>query len=133
MNPWREEMCRLGRDIEHRSIFTPRVLDSPDITACVYDQGANDLMHEIEVDSEEYFGRKCVGMSSKLEFEERNTPPHPIMVMLEGGLLEELDEIDDLICAELPEEGEDDELRALVLKLHVHRHSTYCRGRTSNG
>ena len=37
-----------------------------------------------------------------------------------------VDEIDSIISAELPRPGEDDELRALVLKHNKHRHSAYC-------
>lgn len=41
MNPWREEMGRLGLDIEKKNSFTPegirfRVFDRPDVMAGVY-------------------------------------------------------------------------------------------------
>lgn len=95
MNPWREEMERLGLDIGNRSTFTPRgsrprLFDRPDLTARVYNQFSNNLMREMDSNSEEFFGPKCVGMASKLECHERNTLHYHIMVILEGGRLEDL-------------------------------------------
>ena len=38
-----------------------------------------------------------------------------------------MDEIDEMICAELTRPGEDDRLLELVRTLNIHRHLTYCR------
>lgn len=70
-------------------------------------------------------------MASKLEFQARNTPHHHILLFLEGGIIEDIDQIDSMISAEMPPQT-DPELRELVRKFNIHRHSPYCRGRTSN-
>ena len=93
MNPWNADMGRLGLDIEHRNTFTPhadkpRVFDRPDLVARAYNQHINEILHELETNSEEYFGRKCLAIAAKLEFQQRNTPHHHILLWLEGGVLE---------------------------------------------
>ena len=132
MNPWREEMRRMGLDTENRSAFQPqgdrpRVFDRPDLVARVYNQQANAFMKDLKDNSFEYFGRHCVGITGKLEFQARNTPHHHILLFLEGGLLDDMDEIDNIISAELPTEEEDPELRELVLRYNKHQCSPYCK------
>ena len=46
--------------------------------------------------------------------------------MLESGVLEDIDEVNSIMSAELPQPGEDDELRGLVLQSNMHRRSPYC-------
>ena len=75
---------------------------------------ANDVMTELEKNAEHYFGRKCIAIACKLEFQARNTPHHHILLFLEGGVLEDMDEIDGMISAELPSQNDDPELRELV-------------------
>lgn len=128
-------MERLGLDNEHRSAYTPhgerpRVFDQPDLVAYVYNQFEHAVVHELEENSEEYFGENCIAIAAKLEFQERNKPHQNIL--LEGGVLQDLDQIDSIITAGLPRPGENDELRALVKRFDMHRHPQYCRGRTSN-
>jgi len=84
-------------------------------------------MERVTKNTEQYFGRKCIAYAAKLELQERNTPHHHFLIWLEGGLLEDIDEVDDIICAELPRECEDDDLRQLVKKYNIHRHSPYCK------
>ena len=132
MNPWRDEMERLGLDTTNWSAFSPmdhksRVFDRPDLVARIYNQFIHAVMTQITIKAEEYFvNHKCVAYAAELEFQARNTPHHHIFLWLDCGLLEDPDEIDQIICAELPRPGQDDELRELVKKLNTHRHSPYC-------
>lgn len=43
-------------------------------------------------------------MASKLELQARNTPHHRILILLEGGIIEDIDQIDSFISAEMPPE-----------------------------
>ncbi|KAI0558603.1 hypothetical protein FGB62_199g01 [Gracilaria domingensis] len=113
----------------------PRPFDRPDPDARVYNQYANAIMTDLQKNSEAILGLKCIGIAAKLEFQERNTPYHHILLWLEGGTMDDPEIIDSLIKAELPrgQSQEDQELRALVKRFNIHRHSPYCRGRTRNG
>ncbi|KAI0559822.1 Helitron helicase-like domain containing protein [Gracilaria domingensis] len=139
MNVWREEMKRFGLDNDNTGAFSPqgnrsRPFDRPDLVARVYNQYANSIMTDLHKNSEAIFGLKCIGIAAKLEFQERNTPHHHILLWLEGGTMDDPEIIDSLIKAELPrgQSQEDQELRALVKRFNIHRHSPYCRGRTRN-
>ena len=84
-------------------------------------------MTQITKKADEYFvSQKCVAYAAKLEFQGRNNPHHYILLWLDSEYLEDLDEIDQIICAELPRTGQDDELRELVKKLKMNQHSRYC-------
>ena len=138
VNVWCEEMKRLGFDKEHTRAFIPqgdkpRALDRPDIVARVYNQFANQILRDLENNSEDIFGYECIAIVAKLEFQERNTPYHHILLWLECGVLEDPEEIDKMISAELPRSESSRELRELVKRFNIHRYSAYCRGRTSTG
>ncbi|KAI0559299.1 hypothetical protein FGB62_159g05 [Gracilaria domingensis] len=92
-------------------------------------------MTDLQRNWESIFGLKCIGIAAKLEFQERNTPHHHIPLWLEGGTMKDFEIIDSLIKAELPrgQSQEHQELRALVKRFNIHRHSPYCRGCTRNG
>ena len=71
MNVWRDEMKRLGFDIQHTGAFTPqgskpRPFDRPDIIARVYNQFANNILRDLEKHSDQIFGRDCVAIAAKL-------------------------------------------------------------------
>ncbi|KAI0560136.1 Helitron helicase-like protein [Gracilaria domingensis] len=140
MNVWREEMKRLGLENDNTGALSPqgnrpRPFDRPDLVARVYNQYDNAIMTDLQKNSEAIFGLKCIGIAAKLEFQERNTPQHHILLWLEGGTIDDPEIIDSLIKAELPrgQSQENQELRALVKRLNIHRHSPYCRRRTRNG
>ena len=92
-------------------------------------------MKDLEKTSEEHFGLKCIAIAAKLEFQERNTPHHHILLWLEGGVLEDVDVIDSIIKAELPRGNSErqKELKKLVKKFNIYRHSPYCKGRSGDG
>ena len=124
MNIWREEIHRRGLDNGHTGAFTPqadkpRPFDRPDVVARVYNQYANAVMHQLEKKSKVIFGLRCIAIAGKLEFQENNTPHHHILLWLEGGVLEDIDFINNIIRAELPRPGEDDDLRALVKRFNM--------------
>ena len=132
MNPWRDEMEKLRMEIVNKGAFTPitgfpRVFDLPDLMARVYNQFSHAIFQRIKEQTEDYFGFKCVAYSTRLEFQERNTPHHHGLFWLECGVLEDVDAIESIISAELPRLGQDNELRALVKKYNMHRHSPYCK------
>ena len=137
MNVWREEMHRIGLDNEHTGAFTPqadkpRPFDRPDVVARVCNQYSHAVMHQLEKKSKYIFGLRCIAIGGKLEFQERNTPHHHILLWMEGGVLEDIGVINNIIKAELPRPGEDDELRALVKTFNMHRHSPYFRRRSGD-
>lgn len=82
--------------------------------------------------AEDTLGGTCVEIAAKLEFQARNTPNHHTLLFLEGRVLEDVDEIDSLIFAELPSEEEDSELRGLAKHFNIHRYNRYGIGRTRN-
>ena len=121
MNPWCDEMDKLGMDIVNKSAFTPvtgipRVFDRPDLMAHVYNPFSHAIFQRITKQAEDYFGFKCVAYPTKLEFQERNKPHHHGLFWLECGVLEDVDAVESIISAELPRPGQDNELRALVKK-----------------
>lgn len=135
MNAFREEIGRLGFDIENRNARQPvgsksRVFDWPDMVTRVFNQFANEFIDAMKNDSENYFGRKFVALAGRQEYQKTKIPHQHYLVWLEGEILEEPDEIDKIISAELPNPGEDDELRQLLLKLNKHLCTPYC---TRNG
>ena len=71
MNVWREEVHRLGLDNGHSSAFTSqadkqRPFDSPDVVACVCNQYAHAVMHQLEKKSNDIFGLRCIAIAGKL-------------------------------------------------------------------
>ena len=132
MNPWRDDMDKLGMDIVNEGAFKPvteipRVFDRPDLMARVYNQFSHAFFQRITKQAEDCFGFKCVAYSTKLEFQERNTPHHLGFFWLECGVLDDFDAIESIISAELPRPGQENELRALVKKYNMHRHFPYCK------
>ena len=93
----------------------------------MYNQFSHAVLNVVTKKSREYFGYQCIAYATKLEFQERNTPHHHLLLWLDCGILEDIDEVDRLISAELPRPGENDELRRLIKKFMVHRDSPYCR------
>ena len=67
-------------------------------------------MEAIKKKIDDFFGQNVHNLCTKLEFQERNTPQHHSLIWLEDGVREHMDEIDEMICAELPRPGEDDRL-----------------------
>ena len=87
MNPWRDEMERLGLDNINRSAFSPmdhksRVFYRPYLVARVYNQFIHAVMKQIKKKAEEYFvNHKCVAYAAS-PGKEYSTPSHPSMAGL---------------------------------------------------
>jgi len=82
-------------------------------------------MNSITKNAQECLGRRCIAFAAKLELQERNAPHHDVLLWREGGLLEDIEEIDSKVYAGLPRPGTDDDLRELVQRLNVYTHSPY--------
>lgn len=52
------------------------------------------LLHKLED-----YGKKCLGIDSKLEFKQRNKPNYHILPLIEGEFIEDIDQIDYMISA----------------------------------
>lgn len=81
------------------------------------------------------FGLRCPGIAPKLEFRETNIPHHHVLLWLEGNVVEDGEVIDGIIWAILTcgSSVTGIELRELIRKFNIHRHSPYCHGKASNG
>lgn len=100
-------MGHLRLEIENKSSFTPkgslsRVFDRPDLMSQVYNQFLREVLSEICKSIERYFGHTCLAYSTKLEFQERNTPLHHGLFCLDYGVIKFVEEIYTIISAELP-------------------------------
>lgn len=69
-------------------------------------------MKDLAKNFEDYFGKNCVGMDS---FQAMNTPHHHILLFLAGGIMEDIDQNDSRISAEMPTEWD------LEIPERVHR------------
>lgn len=79
----------------------PKLFNRPDITAMIYNQFASSIMREQEENSKQYFGTRYVVVAWNLEFQARNTLYHHILLVLEGGLIDDVEKSDGIISTEL--------------------------------
>lgn len=68
-------------------------------------------------------------MARKLEFRAHNTLQYIILLFCEGGVIADMDTIDEIISPELPSSEQDKELRKFVKKFNINHHSPYYRRR----
>lgn len=121
----------LGLDIQNSSKLipagdTPRLFDTPNITARVYNQFTNTVWKDPMENLEQYFCTKWLGFAGKLEFQAPNTPHHHILFFLQGAVIDNLTKIHDIISAELQMAEQDRELLELLKRCYRHRYSQYC-------
>lgn len=111
-----------------------RLFDRLNVTATVYSQLANTILNEVVESLEHCFSTRLVEIAGKLEFQTRNTQHHHILLFLQGAVIDHLDQIDDIISAQLPTAYSlaGQSVLDLVKKLNTHCHLPCCRGRTWN-
>ncbi len=134
VNPGREEFGRLGlRNVNYGHFFppdqTPLPYSRPDLIARVWNQFGNAFFDEVKKNGEEYFGRKVIAHCYKEEYQSRFMPHLHSLLRPEGGILDSPEDVDAIISAEMPREGESEEQlesdRNLVRTLMTHKYSPY--------
>lgn len=137
IKPRWEVLGRFILDVSSLSSFTPpagkpELFYCPDLAAQIYNQFANDFMKGLVENAKAMFGRRCIGIAAKLKFQAQSTPHHHIFLSLEGGVLEDVYEIDSMVSSKLLSEQNDSKLSGLVKQFSIHQHPPYCTGRTKN-
>lgn len=76
-------------------------------------------MKDLPKASEQYFGTRCLGNLDKLVFQARSTPQHHFLLFKKDGVIDDVDQVDDVFSAELPAAEQKRELWDLVKSFNM--------------
>ena len=118
-NPeWPEIKEAIKHDFPDGTSLQQQANFRPDIVTRVFKLKSDQLLDDIE--NGEIFG-KVAATVSVIEFQKRGTPHmHLLLIFDKYNKIKSPEEIDDFICAELPNKDEDPTLHHIVVKFMVH-------------